>query len=208
MSAPVRIHEAYGLNSQKRQLFGWDDFLSDQIDDRWAIEVGAGGSVGVVDGVIGGACRLDTGGLLNGYGLLDMGGYHIFTTGKNVSIEVRSSIDSLTNINAQLLRLLNGNNIILMRFQESVDTNIQLFTQLAGVATQIDSGVAPDTDYHIYRVECSSSSVKFYIDDVLVGTSTTNIPTVAMEINILCQNNVLAGQKVMDIDYIAWRQDR
>ena len=43
-------------------------------------------------------------------------------------------------------------------------------------AEQTDSGVAADTDFHIFNIVITTATVNFYIDEVLVATHVTQIP--------------------------------
>ena len=50
-------------------------------------------------------------------------------------------------------------------------------TAHATVVTATDTGIAADANTHEFRIETSSTAVKFFLDGVLVGTNTTNITT-------------------------------
>lgn len=74
-----------------------------------------------------------------------------------------------------------SNNII---FYKSGTGNWRARTMGSGSSsgTDTDTGVAQDDAYHIFKIVATSSSIKFYIDTVLVATHSTNIPTVDMRI--------------------------
>lgn len=58
------------------------------------------------------------------------------------------------------------------------DTNFKCCTGLVSQTTT-DSGVAADTNIHLFEIvfDDVSANVKFYIDGVLVATNTTNLPS-------------------------------
>ena len=71
----------------------------------------------------------------------------------------------------------NGNQMV---FTSDTGTNWLAKTVIAGVVTTTDTGVAVSTtSWQKLKIVATSTSVKFYIDDVLKATHTTNIPTTA-----------------------------
>jgi len=84
-----------------------------------------------------------------------------------------------------------------------------------GVGPAVDSGIAPDTDYHIFRVEChlhGGSHVHFYIDGTETANSpiNTNVPDDATDylqplVYVRPREN---AAKIVDCDYVYIRQDR
>lgn len=83
----------------------------------------------------------------------------------------------------------------------TTDTNWFCVTRDAAVSTRTDSGIAAVVDWVNMRIERVDSSVLFYINNVLVATNTTNLPTVFGEI-FLHITNIVAASKTIDIDYI------
>jgi len=55
------------------------------------------------------------------------------------------------------------------------------YSEATGSSTSTDTGVAADTEWHIFRFEQSSSDIKFYIDGSLVATHTTNMPPLGLD---------------------------
>lgn len=85
------------------------------------------------------------------------------------------------------------------------DTNWFAVTRSASVsATRIDTLTPADTNYHRFRMEQTSSSVRFYIDDTLVGTQTTLIPSVYVSPGVFIINSAAASKK-LEIDYFRLR---
>jgi len=72
---------------------------------------------------------------------------------------------------------------------------------------QTDTGIAGDTSWHVFRIVETSSSVKFYIDDVLVATHTTQIPESGLlgdireaRVTVVTRANV---ESEVDYEYVA-----
>ncbi len=65
------------------------------------------------------------------------------------------------------------------RFSTSVpDTNFQCITKGAGSETKTDSGIAADTNFHLFEIywDKSLAECRFYIDGALVATHSSNLP--------------------------------
>lgn len=85
----------------------------------------------------------------------------------------------------------------------AADTNWFLVTVLGGVAMRTDSGIAVDTNWHNFKIVHNVAPVDsyaFWLDGVLVGTITTNLPNGAIQpfIHIV---NTTANAKTFDVDY-------
>ena len=74
-----------------------------------------------------------------------------------------------------------------------------------------DTGVAADTDWHVFHIEITATAVTFYIDDALVATHTVQIPDAGL---VAEMNRVLvgamtkaAGAKYARYEYVAvWNE--
>lgn len=85
------------------------------------------------------------------------------------------------------------------------DTNWFAVTRSASSsATRVDTGVVADTNWLRFRIEQTSTSVLFYINDVLVGTQTTQIPSVYICPGAFIINSAAASKK-MEIDFFSLR---
>lgn len=88
----------------------------------------------------------------------------------------------------------------------AADTNWFLVTMVGAVAVRTDSGVAADTNWHTFKIVHNvlpSESYEYWLDNVLVGTRTTNIPTLGMQPFSYIVNTT-ANAKTFDIDYFEW----
>lgn len=97
------------------------------------------------------------------------------------------------------------NNLILWYF--SYDSNWRTLTRSGGNSTDIESDIEVDDEYHTYQIVGSSSSVKFYMDEDLIATHTTNIPTNDMFIQVRL-DLLEGGQDYLYCDYIKYMCDR
>lgn len=82
-------------------------------------------------------------------------------------------------------------------------TNYIARTRRASTDTDIDTGVAIDTNWHTFEVIVNDdlTSITFYIDATLVGTSTTNLPNASMAVQFM-QKFVAGAARHFYIDYI------
>jgi len=207
------MHEMFCLDSFHKELFFWDDFLGDQLKDEWR-EAGVG-SAAVIDAQTGGIVRITTGAITNDAYYIDWGDIRSLHVDKRVSMEVRVKLNQIVWARPELRLIFDGNNFIAFDgFNDAGVENWAIQCRDDGPITAFDSGVALDTNYHIYRIEChihGGSHVHFYIDGVETDNSpiNTNIPDDAGDylqpyIYQLAREDVA---KSMDIDYVGVRQD-
>lgn len=208
----VRVHESMCFDSAQDKFWWMDHFLGDQLQDEWR-GVGTGSAV-VVDAQTGGIVRITTGATTNDAYYIDWQDYRSLHVDQKASIEVRLK---LTQTSAQTMILglhFDGINRIIFLHDTTLGGNWYIFTRNVAF-TREDSGVAADTDYHIFRIECHAhggNHAHFYIDGVETANSpiTTNVPDDATDylqpwLYIQTVENVA---KSMDVDYVAVRQDR
>ncbi len=204
-----RSHEARCLDSLQDQLLFIDDFIGDQIKDEWGTNL-YGGSVAVVDSQIGGIARLQTGGV-DGDGLnFDWGTIRSLHVSKRVVFEVKAKLgqSDTDQFIFMLLRFDGDDYIGFVSFQ---DANWLARCRDGGVQTSEDTGVALDTDYHIFRVDATRlTQIDFYIDGVLTNDITTNIPDDAGDyLEVFFDFGTLENaNKILDLDYVGVKQDR
>ena len=178
----VKVHEAYCLDSQQTQLQFYDDFLGDSIRDLWRSTGDAGGSAVVVDAQDGGIVRITTDGDDGDIYSIDWGDYRSLHVDKNVTIEVRAKMNDTTDVYYYIGLAFDSNTSVIFYLANA--GNWQNWTRNGGAITTSDTGVAVDTDYHIFRIECfPTGEVHYYIDDVECANSpiTTNIPSDAAD---------------------------
>lgn len=93
--------------------------------------------------------------------------------------------------------------------------NWQCLTVNGSTTTTIDAGinVSANTWYKLKaRINTPKNEVKFFIDDILIATSTTNIPTSSTNVRpiaYLQRTNLLQiGSSDADVDYVYWKVTR
>lgn len=202
------VHEAFCLDSQGVYLWGVDDFIGDSIDARWRGNGNAGGSINVIDAQTGGICRIATDVDQNDNFYLDWGDYRSLLVSKKVTFEFRLKLTSITDVTTKLaLRALDTNDEIYFEYNSGV-ANWVIYSQSAG-STSGNTGIAADTNYHIFKIECfPTGEIHYYINDVETTNSpiTANITALSLQPYLWILTKANPGAKSMDIDYIQWRQ--
>jgi hypothetical protein len=204
--ANVLPHQHYipGLRSK---LIFYDDFLGNAYNNRtW------GGTATVktlLDLVEGGVLRIGTSATSGSTAYNDWASARSLLVSKNVLMEAKCRAVQSTYIYIEIGLNYDGSNRIMFYADESSGGSAtwKAFSQSAGASTAVDTGVALDTGWHIFRIECSSTAVKFYIDEVLVATVTTNIPTLHLSPRFLVMAKENA-EKDLDTDYVFIMEDR
>ena len=211
----VKVREPVCEDSAQDLYIWFDHFLGDQIKDEWNSTIVGAGTNAVVDQQTGGIVRLTTGGINGDNNILDWNDIRSLLVSKRVSIEFKAKLDSITSSSATLDLLFNVNNRVSFYATLPAEANWLIWCRDGGASTQLDSGIAVDTDYHIFRSECHThggNHVHFYIDGVETANSpiTTNIPDDAADYlqPRLFRRTAIGAVKSMDVDYVVVRQDR
>lgn len=84
------------------------------------------------------------------------------------------------------------------------DTNWFVVTRASSTSVRVDTGIAADTNFHRFRFEEGATAVRFYIDDVLIGTQTANISSAYVCPGAFIINSTAASKKI-EIDYFEMR---
>lgn len=70
-------------------------------------------------------------------------------------------------------------------------------------------GINPSNAYHTFRIEMTAADVRFFQDDVLLLTKTTNLPPLATNMKPwVAIHTLAAASKLLDVDYISVTQQR
>lgn len=184
-----------------------DDFFGSNIDVKWVIDtVGANSDVKIVDGV-GGVVKLNSGANNNDYGELSLSTKNV-DIACGMSIKIRLKISHVMNTMVEFGSIVDANQRMDFIYNETGSAgNWIARNTMAGVDTTTDTGVVGNTDWHIFRVVTSSSDIKFYIDDILKATHTTNLPTNLMKMYIKQTSNS-ANARNIELDFIEILSDR
>lgn len=91
-------------------------------------------------------------------------------------------------------------------YSDSIGPNWRCITRSNNVQTEINSGIVANLDYNDFRILVNENGTQadFFINNVLVGTSTTNIPnTPTRATGIACKIEKLVGidSRSLHIDY-------
>ena len=161
---------------RKNNALFWDDFVGGSISNVWVTTISNNGTVGIIDG-IGGQCRLTTGTTSSGYSQLETS-KKIVQISVNPSIEYRIKLSAITNITTRVGLYVDDNNLIDFYYDADGTGSTWYGRSITGgTATTTDTTVSADTNWHLFEIKGTSSNVKFYIDDVLKATITTNLYT-------------------------------
>ena len=202
-----KFHDALSFDSLKTRFYFEDDFLGAVVLPIWISAAAGTGDVLPFGARPGGVVRIRCGSSGGNITTMNWGGVRILLVSKKVVMECRSDHSS-ADIGTFIELRHNDSNRIYIRWDTSIpDTNYQLFCVNGGVPTQVDSGILADSEFHIFRIETTTDTVKFYIDGALVGTIVTNIPSDYLEPQFLVSNEG-AGRKNNQVDYITIVQAR
>ena len=195
----------------------WDDFLA---YDAAATTVGEwletlGGTSGAVtqNGSVGGALMFNIGHASDNFlSLQEHSLGFLCAAGKDTVIEtrVKCTDGALTQFMIGLgavdaLSITAAANFIGFRF--SADVLTCLSEKASAETTTVSTVTLVDATYAKLRVEIDGvSTARFYVDDVLVATHTTNIPIVGMTQTIEVGGSSTSADAI--VDYILINQDR
>jgi len=208
----VKVHEAICMDSAQKRFWWMDHFLGDQVQDEWN-STGNVGSAAVVDAQTGGIVRITTGATANDNWRIDWGVIRSLLVAKKIVIEWRAKLSQIGAMILQIGCRFDGANKFYFWYDTNMGVNWYIHTDAVG-GSSVDTGIVVDTDWHIYRIEAhthGSNHLHFYYD----GAEVTGSPlTVAANITanhvmpwcyLHTREDVL---KIVDIDYVAARQDR
>ena len=203
----VKVHEPVCMDSRQDLYFWFDHFLGDQLKDEWDTTIVGGGAVAVIDQQTGGIVRLTTGALDGNDTGIDWNDIRSLLVSKKATFESRLKINNTASMNC-----IFGLSFDTLNQVTFVEVNTVWFIRCrdGGAITQVTTGIALDTDYHVFRIEAfPTGEVHFYIDGVETGNSpiTTNIPPAYLQSAFWIETAEDVA-KSLDIDYVVVRQDR
>ena len=91
---------------------------------------------------------------------------------------------------------------------DTAATNWYMRCSNAGTTTSLDTSTAVDTNWHKFTlvINAAASSVEGFIDDVSIGTISTNIPSTSTNLRMYCGS--WYPQVSARVDYFRYRQTR
>lgn len=208
----VLAHEAWSLDSQHLKWFWKDDFFGAVLKDEWNIR-GVPGSVAVIDQETGAIARITTGAADNNEKMLDWGDHRTLRVAKKVRMEVRAKLSTIDSIKFNWLLHFDLNDQLGFKFDADLaETNFMIYTEAGGVSTRLDSGIAADALYHIFRIVCHThggNHAHFFIDDLITEVANSPISTNVTAVYLqpffyLATREAVA--KSADLDYVGVEQ--
>ena len=206
----VKVHEPVCEDSAQDLYIWWDHFLGDQLKDEWRSTGDAGGSAAVIDSQTGGIVRITTNNVDGEDWRIDWNNIRSLLVSKKVTMECRLKLAQTTDCVSRALLFFDFDGMIGFIYASDAIPNWRILTDDGGAGTVLDSGIAADTDYHIFRIEClPTGAVHFYIDGVETANSpiTITIPTEHLQ-PFLRMDTLANAAKSMDVDYVVARQER
>jgi len=202
----------------------FDDFLYDAniatgaiFGEGWTVlETGAGASVASNPNLVTsgnnslGVMELSTGTTTTGVAAMSLSldcfilGHGQYYTEWRVMVPVLSSVAQEYIFQMGFVDANANANGVFFVYHSTVTTTWRAATQNAGVGTRVDTGITVNANqwYKLgILINAAGTSVDFYIDDALVATITTNIPTTAIGFNATIFKAAGITARVADIDY-------
>lgn len=178
----------------------FDDFWPPVLDDQWSTAVSGTGSLVALQTLPGGQVLIRAGNAAGRTAELYFGGSTAWQSlTLNPRIKARMKYGGNNNGHIEFeVHYQDANNHVWM--EADWGGNWLLKTMSGGVSTTVDTGVALDTSWHIFEVRTSPTSVSAYIDEVLKGTSTTNIPSSNGTVSIYISATGTGGVKDLLVD--------
>jgi len=186
----------------------FDEFFPPDLNNQWTISTSGSGSRVALQLAPGGQVLIRAGNSNGRYAeLLFGGGVAWQSIAYNPDIRARMKYDGTNNGHIEFeVHYADSNNYVFMEADQG--GNWFLSCRAGGTLTQVDTGVALDTDWHTYAVRVTAGAVTAHIDDVLVATVTTNIPTVSGTVSIYVAGTGGGGTKNLLVDGFFYNSDR
>ncbi len=178
------------------RVFFHDDFLASGQAPyinlyNWSIELFGGNSI--VEGVDrdGGAVQINAASGNGRFANL-LWVKKTLNPAKNIVLEFRGDIDSFQNVWSTLGMFEDGDNHAAY-FQLLDNEFFETYTEGPLDNTTVLTTVPLDTAVHDFKIETTASYAKFYIDNVLVSTHSTDLPTNNMILDFYVEKQTGAG---------------
>ena len=153
-----------------------DDFLDRRLnDEKWEVSYDApDGTVELVDGDVNGVLELETGVGFAAACYLD-GVIHNLRMSQNLLVTFVAKLNQTSDINVTMALYKDSNEYAQFLFGSGF-TKWRCVNQGGGGETSTDTDDI-DTDYHVFQIRTTNSSIDYLIDGVVVATHTTNLPS-------------------------------
>jgi len=200
------------IRRDKSKMYFWDDFIGSDFLVWWVTNVsGTGSLVSIPQGeYIGGQALIRSGNGVGRNATLGWDSQYYVSAGKHLMFEGRLKIYNTTVGAYTEIGFGNwSSGAEVIYFSRDGSSNWYANTVSGGNSTSQDTGVATDTNWHIFKIDCiSANEVKFYIDGVLKTTITTNIPTVGLQSFTYQETTSTGANRDLLLDWIELVGDR
>lgn len=227
---PVRndlfiIEDSEASNAKKRATLGsllvaepdyfsgpvrfYDEFFPPALDDQWTTSTSGTGSLVDVQLAPGGQVLIRAGNANGRTAELLFGGGVAWQSIINYDPDIRARMkyDGTNNGHIEFeVHYADSNNYVFL--EADWGGNWLLSCRSGGTLSQVDTGVALDNAWHTFAMRSSSTAVTARIDDVLVATITTNIPTDAGTVSIYVAATGTGGTKNLLVDGFFYTSNR
>ena len=186
MAFPSVYEMTNPLTTVRKQHF-WEYFSGDSLNARWTFaDYSSTGSGAMSDSVDGGYI-VTTGSATNARSGITFNDIRPFNYNSSVMIAVvrRNSVASFINSGLSSTKDIAASLTDSVLYEnDTSDTYINLMTTRTSTTTTA-TDVAIHTNYTAVKIETKASSVEMTLDGVLKATSTTNLPTAALQPNFM-----------------------
>jgi len=159
---------------------------------------GVTGSVQIIEGV-GGQLEMATGTVINDTTSLNFVLRSLRLDCK-FDVSYRLKMEYPTNVILEFGAYDDSDNLTRFIYDSSASSNWIAENKLNGNSTTTEVS-AVNTNWHTYKIESSGSSLRYYIDQTLVTTHTTNLPTTLMRMYIK-QTTLTNASKTTIVDFV------
>jgi hypothetical protein len=193
---------AYGTVAKQRFV---ETFSGSALDtDRWTTNILYNASTFAMSDSVDGGFEITTGATNSDRGGIDFNDKRQYAHNGSVCITV-VKIPTITSVRTEICGFYgNGTGSINSAYigaDTSTSSNYKLGTTSATTNSETVGSIAYDTAYHTYKVECGSSNVINYIDNVTDVTKTTNLPASSMQPIIACMTRTSAS-RTLNVNYV------
>lgn len=177
-----------------------DDFLGAR-SSRWTL--GGTGGTYTQNAELGGTGSLATGATSSNQAVLSFAGKGCVDKTTEPYLVTRAKLGHTTEIRAVLAGLYKDDNNLVEVYYDVTSSagNFKYRCVSGGTETSVDSGVAADTDFHMFEIEVEGDDVEFFIDGENQETISTNVPTALLEPRFLVETKESAD-KVLTVDVL------
>jgi hypothetical protein len=199
------LYESDNHNEETTSSF-FDDFYGSDLGHSWVVDtVGSNSDIFLVDGV-GGQVKLESGTSLGDYTDL-MINRKTITSGTISSIKFRMKMSDITNTKIKIGVVSDQLNLVQFIYDTKLATGNWFGESINTNSSIVNTGIVGDTDWHMFEIKLSPTSVKFFVDNNLKATIVSNIPSVVMGFFIKQESNSTLKRHIL-VDFVKIISDR